>query len=103
MTFLGAVQIERLTRQLIEVEKIELHRRCARVLAEIIDHLLHGLDLLHDRMGRSLQQIGIAAGQLRQHLSTKSLGGQLDRRQWVFDFVRQSSRHFTPGRFSLHL
>ena len=43
----------------IEAEAADLHVRGTRVVAEGVDHLLHRIDLLHDRVGRALEQLGV--------------------------------------------
>ena len=54
---LRAVQIGHLGDQLVQAEARDLHLRGARVLAEGVHHLLHGLDLLHDGVRGALEDL----------------------------------------------
>ncbi len=97
------VELDHLRRQLVEAEAGELHLRGAGVLAEGVDHLLDGVDLLHDRVGRALEQPRMLGVQAAQQLAPHLLGRQLDRRQRVLDLVREPARDLAPGRAALRV
>ncbi|MNV69019.1 hypothetical protein D3C71_1619000 [compost metagenome] len=72
-------------------------RRKARIVAELIDQPLHGIDLVHDGFDGLGQDGLLGVGQLTRELHFKALGRQLNGRQGVLDFVRQPACDFAPG------
>ena len=77
--------------------------RRARVFAERVDHLLHRLDLLHDRVRRAVEHLRILLRSSLQELAAHALGRELDRRQRILDLVREPARDLAPGRIALRL
>ena len=100
---LGPVEIRDFGDQLVEIEARKMHVGSARILAEGVDHLLHRIHLRDDGGGCALEDLGVLGIHLPQELAPHALGGQLNRRQRVFDFMRQAARHFAPCRVALRL
>ena len=73
-----------------------MRQRRARIVAEIIDHVLHRLDLIDDGLRRAVEQLARGAGQLIGQLELQPFGGKLDRRQRILDLMSQALRHFAP-------
>jgi hypothetical protein len=66
---LQPVQLGHLGDQLVQAEMRQLHVRRARVFAEGVDHLLHGIDLLHDGVRGALEQLRILGVHAAQQLA----------------------------------
>jgi hypothetical protein len=77
--------------------------RRARVLRERVDHLLHGLDLLHDGVRRAIQNLRILGRHPLEELAPKPLCRELDRHEGIFDFVCETPRDLAPGGVALCL
>ena len=65
-------------------------------IPEIIDHLLHGGYLIDDRVRTFLQDGRVRLAEFILQFHLQSLGGKLDRRQWILDFMSQPAGNFTP-------
>ena len=94
---LRAVQVRHLGDELVHVHARHLEPRRTRVLAERVDHLLHRLDLLHDRLRAAVEQLRVLLVQGRQQLVPHALGREADRRERVLDLVREAARDLAPG------
>ena len=97
----GFVQPEHLADQGIEIERRQFGRRHARIVGKLVDHALHRLHLIDDRLRRAIEHFGVAAAQLVGQLELQAFGRELDRRQRILDLVRQTPRHLAPGRAAL--
>ena len=75
--------------------------RCARVLAEGIHHVAHGLDLLDDRVGRAVEYLAVLAVILGRYQRLMRSAASRIGCQRVLDLVCQASRDFAPGRIPL--
>ena len=95
------VQAKYFAHQRVQIKLGNHRRRSARIVTKFIDHALHRADLIDDGIGAAGEQISVGATQFIPQLHLQALGRQLDRRQRVFDFVRQAPRHFTPGSRAL--
>ena len=69
-----AVEVGHFAHELIEAEVRDVHLRRAGVLAESVDHLLHGLDLLNDGTRAALEDLGIALAHPREQPAAQPLG-----------------------------
>ena len=98
---LGQVEVQNLADQAVQVERVEHGRWRARIVAEVVDHALHGVDLVDDGGGAALEQFGFFLRQAVLELHLHALGRQLDRRERVLDLVRQAPRDFAPGHRAL--
>ena len=74
-----------------------MRRWRARVIAEIIDHVFHRLDLRDDGLRRTFEQLARSVVKLVGKFHLQAFGRELDRRQRILDFVRHALRHFSPG------
>ena len=54
-----------------------------------------------DGVGAAQHDVVLHRRQLAGELHLHTLGGKLNRREWVFDFMRQAPRHLAPGRRTL--
>src|SRR2546423_483241 len=100
---LRAVQVRHLGDELIQAEARDLHLRCARVFAEGVHHLLHGLHLLHDGARAALEDLGVALVHTGEQAPAQPLGGQLDGGEGILDLVRQAPCDLAPGGVALRL
>ena len=89
--------------ELVEVEARNLDIGRTGIVAEGVDHLLHGLHLLDDRMRGAIENLGLFLGHRVQIFVAHTLRRKLDWRQRILDFMCQSARHFAPGRVALRL
>ena len=100
--FRVTIQIRDLSNQLIQVEPSHSHFRRTGVFAEGVYHLLHRRHLLNNRMCGAVQEFGI--GVVSPEITTaKTLRGQLNRGQRVFDFMSEPACHLAPGSIALGL
>ncbi|MDT4844332.1 hypothetical protein FQZ97_782880 [compost metagenome] len=93
----AVVQDQDVTHQGIEVDGGELRRGQSRVVAEFVDQVLHGVDLIDDGADRFVQQGLLGRLELALQLHGQALCRQLDRRERVLDLVRQAPGHLPPG------
>ena len=70
------VEPEYLADQRVEVERLDFRHRQTRIVAEIVDHPLHRLHLVDDRLRAARQHVGVAVHQLAGQLELETLGGQ---------------------------
>jgi hypothetical protein len=102
-TVLDPVKIHDFGNQLVQIEAREMHVRRPRIFAEGIDHLLHRIHLGDDGVGGAFEYLRILRIHAAEKFALHALGGQLDRRQRILDFVRQAARDLAPGRIPLRL
>ncbi len=60
---------------------------------EIIDHLLHGRNLIDDRLCRALEDLLVTTLEFGADFHLDTLCGQLNRRQRILDFMGQTARY----------
>lgn len=63
---------------------------------EIIDHLLHGRNLIDDRLCRALEDLLVTTLEFGADFHLDTLCGQLNRRQRILDFMGQTARYLAP-------
>ena len=68
---------------------------------EIIDHLLHGRNLIDDRLCRALEDLLVTTLEFGADFHLDTLCGQLNRRQRILDFMGQTARYLAPRFGSL--
>mmetsp|Transcript_53686 Transcript_53686/g.126315 ORF Transcript_53686/g.126315 Transcript_53686/m.126315 type:complete len:732 (-) Transcript_53686:1050-3245(-) len=95
------IEAQDLLDQRIEIQRLELGRRQAGVVAELVDQLLHRLHLVDDGGHRAHQHGLVGAFELGLQLVLQTLGRQLDGRQRVLDLVGQPAGDLAPGRRAL--
>jgi hypothetical protein len=83
------VQEHRLARDLVDIFLAEDGFGHAREIGKFIDHAAQVADLADDRPGQLLEDFRIGPDFLSE-TPLQPLGGELDRRQRVLDFVRQA-------------
>ncbi len=103
ITLLRAIQIDDLVHELVQTETANFYIGCSGIIAEGVYHFFHRLHLLHDRVRRPVEDLGFLFGHRMQVLAPQPLGRELDRRQWILDFVSESARDLAPRRIALGL
>ena len=97
----GAVEVQHLGHQPVQAQGFRLHLGGARIVGEVVDHGLHGLDLLDDGVGRAVHHPGVLLRQLGQELVAQALRRELDGGQRILDLVGQAPCHLAPGGVAL--
>ena len=97
------VQLDHIRDQLVHVDVTQLHLRRTRIVGESVDHGFHGLHLLHDRAGQTVEVVAVVSRHLSEILVAQAFRGQLNGCQRILDLVGQTSRHLTPGSITLCL
>ena len=59
---------------MIDIDFRDLNFRRARILTKRVHHIAHRLDLLHDRLSRAIEDLGLCSGFALQELATNTLG-----------------------------
>ena len=96
------VQAEHIEQEGVDVDRVNAPRpRPASVNREIVDHVLHRGDLRDDRLRTSHERLFVGAFELASELDREPLGGELDRSQWILDFMSQPSRNLGPRGVAL--
>ena len=97
------VKREDLAHERVQIELVHDRLGRSRILAEGIDHPFQRRHLIDDRARRTREHLGVGLGQLGRELQLHALGGKLNRRERVLDFVREPPRDLTPGLVALRL
>ena len=86
---------------MVQIDMGELDFGRARVVAEFVHHVLQCGDLIDDG-ARAFFEKGLAVGiEFFRQFDIQALGGELNRRERIFDFVCQTTRYFTPRQGAL--
>ena len=92
----SGIQMNDILNQRIQVQGFQKGWRCFCKISEIIHHLFHGRYLIDDRIRTFLQDSRVSLTQFVMQFHLQAFGRKLDRRQWILDFMSQSSRNLTP-------
>src|SRR5712692_10293709 len=90
-----------LCRQPIQIQPIELRRGRARIVAEVIHHVLQRSHLRDDGLGGAIESLRRFYGKLVGELRLQALRGELDRCERILDLVGESARNLAPGGCAL--
>jgi hypothetical protein len=97
------VERQHLAHEPVQIERRRLGRRQARVVPEVVDHLLQRGHLVDDGLGGALERVRILARQALRELHLQPLCRELDRRERVLDLVSEAPRDLGPSRGALRL
>ena len=81
------VEVDDFGKEKLQIQRLENSFGKLGEIAEVVDHLLHGVYLRDDGAGGAVQQRLVLFVEFAGEFHLETLGRQTNRREWVLDFM----------------